>query len=370
MSNRKALTSIESVDTRTGEITPRDASILPREMNGVVFVSGYRGIGKSFFAATADAPSRIAYLDFEEKAEGLNAQLHFAAYHSLTSEAAGKGATGLWDSTADAIRSIPEGCTVCVLDNIAPLELALRAEAGRDLQRYVKEFGLNLANVQAGRYGGLSSVVNFLITEKLTAPIHAKGVRLIIATSHVKPRWENGVPVLNKYSVKGADRWQELSILTLILHPGEHAPVPAALVQKEQLGTVRWDASTGTHTVGRRLPLRLPQCTFAEIRRYLREPADLRNPLAGEVPTEAQSDPFRSELNREQIAMMTAAMKVAEGEASEDAGAEISLNGHTAQALDEVTVRARAMKAEGKSLSEIALALGEKIPQTAARLRT
>lgn len=299
-------------------------SILPLEFKGVLFISGYRGIGKSYLAATADAPERIAYLDFEEKAEGLDSQLHFGIYRSLTSEAAGKSAAGLWDVTASAISKIPEGTTVCVLDNIAPLELALRAEAGRDLARYVKEFGLNLANVQAGRYGGLSSVVNFLITEKLTAPIHAKGVRLIIATTHIKSRWENGVPILNKYSIKGADRWQELSILSLVLHPGEHAPIPAALVQKEQLGTLTWDAERGEHTIARRLPLRIPSCTFSEIRRYLREPADLRNPLAGEVPTDAQSDPFRSELSREQIAMMTAAMKVSEDANSSDEALDIT----------------------------------------------
>lgn len=330
-----------------------DKSILPLDFKGVMFLSGYRGIGKSYLAATADAPNCVAFLDFEEKGEGLHSQLGFGMYRSLTSEAAGKGAAGLWDATAEAIKAIPQGTTVCVLDNIAPLELALRAEAGRDLQRYVKEFGLNLANVLAGRYGGLSSVVNFLITEKLTAPIHAKGVRLIIATTHIKARWENGVPIPNKYNIKGADRWQELSILSLVLHPGEFAPIPAALVQKEQLGTVTWDAKKGEHVIHRRLPIRIPRCTFAEIRRYLREPADLRDPKEGEVPTNEQSDPFRSELSRDQIAMMTAAMKVTEKEDAEDM-LDITDNGH--KQVDPRIAIAKALQASGKFANIMAIA--------------
>lgn len=363
---KKPLNGHAQVDTETGEIT--ENSILPREMKGVMFVSGYRGIGKSYLAATADAPSKVVFLDFESKGEGLHEQLGFAAYHSLTSESAGKGAAGLWDATYAAINSIPAGCTVCVLDNIAPLELALRAEAGRDLNRYVKEFGLNLANVQAGRYGGLSSVVNFLITEKLTAPIHARGVRLIIATTHIKSRWENGVPILNKYSIKGADRWQELSILSLVLHPGEFAPVPAALIQKEQLGTLTWDARTGTHTIGRRLPLRMPQCTFAEIRRYLCEPANLREPAAGEVPTDAQSDPFRSELSREQIAMMTAAMKQSESAGSEDDAMVLEPAPESVESVA-LSVRVKELKAQGKSMPAIASECSISIPDVARRLR-
>lgn len=338
-----------------------DKSVLPAEMKGVMFLSGYRGIGKSYLAATADAPNNVAYLDYESKGEGLDAQLHFGMYRSLTSESAGGGVTKLWDVTSNAINDIPKGTTVCVLDNIAPLELALRAEAGRDLTRYVKEFGLNLANVQAGRYGGLSSVVNFLITEKLTAPIHAKGVRLIIAITHVKPRWENGVPIPNKFNLKGADRWQELSILSLVLHPGEHAPIPAALVQKEQLGTLMWDSEKGEHTIARRLPLRIPSCTFSEIRRYLREPADLRNPAPGEVPTDEQTDPFRAELSRDQITMMTTAMKVSEDAPSGEDMIDI--------APDPRVIQAKSLLASGKNVMSIAREMSITMQEVSRLLR-
>lgn len=359
----KILSNGDVVDTSTGEVMQR--SILPAEMSGVVFITGYRGIGKSFLASTADAPSRIAYLDLEEKAQGIDSQLHFGMYRSLTSESAGRGALGLWEVIAKAIAEIPRGTTVCVLDNIAPLELALRAEAGRDLARYVKEFGLNYNNVMAGRYGGMSSVVNFLITEKVTAPIHARGVKLIIVTAHVKPRWENGVQLVNKFNVKGADRWQELSILTLVLHPGDNPPVPAALVQKEQLGTLTYDPVRGEHTMQRRLPIRIPRCTFAEIRRYLREPADLEHPAPGERPTDAQSDPFKSELNSEQIAMMQSAMRVAEKGGESDS--ESAFVPSEPEPLDENTVKVRTLQSAGKSVLETAKELGMKAGDVASR---
>ena len=56
----------------------------------------------------------------------------------------------------------------------------------------VRDFGLNVKNVTEGRFGGTKSVVNFLITDKVAAPLHARGVQLIIATSHIAPKWALG----------------------------------------------------------------------------------------------------------------------------------------------------------------------------------
>ncbi len=285
-------------------------SILPAEMTGVMKVTGYRGIGKSFLAATADAPENIAYYDLESKAQGIHRQLNFGLYCSLTSEAKTGDPIDLYNLAMDAFATLEQDrFTVAVIDNVSPLELAMNAEGRRGAKEYVQEFGLNLKNVMAGRFGGTKPIVNFMISSRISNVLHSRGVRLIIAISHIGGRWGAGGPIPGKYREKGADRWQELSILSLVLIPGEFAPVPAALVQKEQLGLLTWDADKREHTIQRRLPFRLPRCTFAEIRRYLCEPANLSDPAPGEMPTVEESDPFSEKLSKEQIALMTLALK-------------------------------------------------------------
>ena len=285
-------------------------SILPAEVRGVVFLTGPRGVGKTFLAATADAPSNVLFLDYENKGRGIHNKLNFGKYVAVTEEASGKGPLGIWSKTAEVIEGIqPDQYTVAILDNVSPLEIALNAEALRGAATYSKEFGLNYKNVTEGRFGGTKSIVNFLITDKVCAPLHKKGVQLIIVTSHISAKWALGGPVPGKFSIKGADRWQELSIMTLVLIPGENAPVPSAIVQKEQLGSIMYDPETGEFDIKRRLPLRLPKATWSAIRKYLREPADLRDPAPGELPTKVESDPYSEDLSKEQISIMIAQME-------------------------------------------------------------
>ena len=97
--------------------------------------------------------------------------------------------------------------------------------------------------------------------------------------------------------------------MTLILIPGIYAPVPAAIVQKEQLASVVYDEEAEEFTIRRRLPLKLARATWSEIKRYLREPADTNNPKPEEVLTRAESDPFSEELSKEQISVMIAQME-------------------------------------------------------------
>jgi hypothetical protein len=294
-------------------------SILPVEMQGVMKTTGYRGIGKSFLAAQADAPENIAYFDCEAKAEGIHRQLNFGLYRSLTSEAKTGDPIDLYNIAMDAFATLEQDrFTVAVIDNVSPLELAMNAEGRRGAKEYVQEFGLNLKNVMAGRFGGTKPIVNYMISSRISNVLHSRGVRLIIAISHVSGRWGAGGPIPGKYREKGADRWQELSILSLVLIPGEHAPIPAALVQKEQLGLLTWDSDKQEHIIRRRLPFRIPKCTFAEIRRYLREPADLAHPAPGEMPTVEESDPFSEKLSKEQIALMTLALKKQERDEAAD----------------------------------------------------
>jgi hypothetical protein len=343
-------------------------SILPPEFRGVTFITGRRGVGKSFLAAQADIPDNVVYFDFEAKAEGLHNQLHFGAYYPVTEMAVGRGVAGTWDVMLDLISKLPlNRYTVAVIDNVSPLELAMKAEATRNAKLYAKEFSLQEGNITAGRYGGASSVVNFLVTDKICAPLHAKGIQLIVVTAHVKPPWANGVPISNKWNSLGATRWQELSILSLVLVAGEHAPVPAALVQKEQLGSITFDAEQGEFVIQRRLPLRIPRCTFAEVKRYIREPANLANPAVGEKPSDDEYYQFSEELSKEQLSIMRMALEVEKRSADEEAARsnnggpligsleafEVPPASPPVEMTPELNKRILTLKAEGKSAQEI-----------------
>lgn len=275
-----------------------------------MFISGYRGIGKSFLAAQADVPSNLAWFDMEEKGSGIHAQLNFGLYRPLTREVAqflgaDAGPGQLFPAITQAFTSLEQDrFTVAVIDNIKPLEDAALWAVKENPQRY----GVDPRNARSGRFGGAWPGVHYIVSN-LCDILQSRGVRLVVVTSHIKRRWGGAGPIPGKFSVKGVDRWQELSILTLILIRGEHMPIPAALVQKEQLGLIQYNEEKRDFIVQRRLPFRVPKCTFSEIRRYLREPADLRSPEEGEVPTEAETAPFDEKLSREQLALLMAGMR-------------------------------------------------------------
>jgi len=253
-----------------------------------------------------------------------------------------------------------------VIDNATYLEQALQAEARRDLKTYVKQFGLNLANVEAGRYGGINAVVNNLINAKITQPLRQKGIKLIIVTTQVTPRWGSGTVIFNKFAAKGANRWSELSVCTLILIPGENSPAPSAIVLKEQLGKISYDEESGEFEVIRRLPYRLPLATFGEIKKYLVSPANLKDPKPGEMFTEAEIDPYREELTAEQISFTLKVMEATRKEEQDAAEEERTL---MAQANTEQVERARKMRNEDKlSLPAIARELGVTVSEVSVLL--
>ena len=62
-------------------------SILPPELRGVIFLSGARGLGKTFLAATAENPANVLFLDYESKGRGIHHQMNFGRYVAVTEEA-------------------------------------------------------------------------------------------------------------------------------------------------------------------------------------------------------------------------------------------------------------------------------------------
>ena len=344
-------------------------SILPPDFNGgVVYISGKRGLGKSWLASQLEIPERVAFFDFEEKGQGIDAQLNFGLYTQPTVEASEKGTDPLyiWNSVQNTIEKMEFGrYTVAIIDNVSYLELALAGESRRNLREYVTQFGLNMANVTSGRFGGISSVVNNLVSAKISHPLRKKGVKLVVITSHIKPRWGSGGIIFNKFTQKGADRWNELSVLTLILVPGEHNPIPAAIVLKEQLGKIRWDKETKEFVMYRRFPYRLPDATGQAIRYYLEHPANLKEPAEGEKLIQSEIDPYLEELTTEQIAVT---LQIAEAQRREDERNEEIEKQILAQSNVENLKRAQSLRDEGKSMPAIAREMNISISDVALLL--
>jgi hypothetical protein len=287
-------------------------SILSPDMKGVMFVSGYRGKGKTFLAAHSDFPQNIAFFDFDEgKAEGLHNQLNFGYYKPVEENEPLKRADMFFSEVENLEQ---DEYTVAIIDNVSQLEKALQAVVYRDAKRYSKIYGYSIDHILTDNFGKARGITNDLIGDAIAKPLHSKGIKLIIVTSHVKEKFN----VPGKMLIQGRDRWQDLSILTLILVEGDNYPVPSAIVQKEALGdmtaidkALEVDNETmqaimkgeiPSHTIRRRLPYRLPEATWQAIRRYLFLPANLQNQAEGEKLVLEESEPFSDKLSKEQVA--------------------------------------------------------------------
>ena len=287
-------------------------SILLPEMKGVMFISGYRGKGKTTLAVQADFPWNIAFFDFEDKGEGYHNQLEFGYYKAISQAENNPLARG--KALLEEVYELqPNKYTVAIFDNITPLEESLMALVLSNPKYYAPLYGKEVNDVIKDHYGARRWIVSELISDAVLKPLYTKGVKLVIATSHVKAVYK----VPNKMKVQGKDKWQELSILTLILIDGDNFPVPSAMVQKEQLASIIakrreysdkeieaiMSGEMESHRINRRLPYRLPEATFQRIRGYLSQPANLNQPADGESLIEKEIQPFTEQMSKEQIAI-------------------------------------------------------------------
>ncbi len=333
-------------------------SILPKEMKGVMFISGYRGKGKTFLAAQADFPPNIAFFDFEDKGEGVHNQLGFGYYKALSQEKNNPLARG--KLLLEEINSLPRNkFTVAIFDNIRPLEDALLTLVYDDVKHYANLYGKTAIAVSNDQYAAARGIGHELISDAVLKPLYDKGIKLIIATSHVKPVYNNP----GKMKVQGRDKWQELSILTLILVDGDEYPIPSAIVQKEQLGSlsIRDDytpeeiemimkGEMATHAVIRRLPYRISVATFDQLRWYLNNPPNLSNPAKGENLVEDEVQPFREQMSKEQISIQLLLLERQKKEDEELEVLQIALGNEVKSKLKQ---KAIALDSEGMSRKQI-----------------
>lgn len=334
-------------------------SILLPQFHGSFFITGQRGMGKSMLAVQVERPELTAFFDFdEEKGRTLHDTLRFGAYYPVTTMVTGKSQADVWYKFQELVGKLPSEITTVVLDNTGPLEAGMYAHVLAHASEMAKLTGISEKNISTGGYGAGRGVVNFLISKQISTPLHARGVKLIIATAHVKPKWQGN----GKMDIKGADRWHEIGSLTLVLIPQRSGPPfpRAAIVQKEALGLISFDPETLEYSVVAPLPPRLPKATFAEIRRYMQQPVDWANLKDEEQLLPSEIEPFTDELSKDQIAFMRAQAE------SELLDKQLQLKAMSAEAenpfnvssKNEEEATARKLLAEGMSVDEVVKTTG------------
>lgn len=358
-------------------------SVLPVAFRGLGFLSGLPGTGKTTFATGADHPSLIAFFDFDDgKGESFHEDLHFGHYRNMvalgvqetqrrtgTSEIRWTG-QDMYTVMQREFAALPSGrFTTVILDNIVPIEAAFVWHVEQDPASY----GLKIANVKSGSYGGAYPGAHRAVSG-LIALMQAKGIRFVIAISHMKDDWGTGGKIPNKYKAKGVEQWQQAAILYLTMIPSgvKGQREPAAIVWKEQLNIRSWDEAAGEMVSLAVLPPRLPQATMRRVRQYMRVPFDPANPQPGEVPTEAEKDPFSRHYSKSQLEYMSDSARIeAHKIRQEEEAIALAEKAEKERALVESGMLDKAMvlRAEGQSFAQIAKVLGQPVATISAAVR-
>jgi hypothetical protein len=340
-------------------MTKARKSFLPAEFHGVCDVSGPFGVGKSYFLSESDFPGNIAYFDYDDgKAQGLHKMLKFV---------------NLFENLEQ------DRYTVAIIDDASRLMAACKVMVQRRAAKYAELYGIPEKFIQRDTKGNARGIVNQLIST-LTGMLHLRGVHLVAVSHHLGAMYSSGgVEIPNKYRVKGYRSWQQASILTVILVPGDHPPTPSGIVRKEQLGSITIDSDPSPeelelmrlgeagHDIARRLPERLPKATMQEIRRYLAKPANLKEPAEGEALVLEETEPYLRKLSAEQIAFVHVGLRIKAAELEDEAAIlgrgskpfarDMAIETEQAQAKESMTEKAKAMQEEGKTPKEIATEL-------------
>lgn len=297
----------------------RVESIIPPDVKHWILAAGFYGTGKTSFVTGIDAPPNILMLDFESKGESIATQLGIENYFApiqdaMTLAGFGAPATLVFDRVKQVMEAIPQGrFTTLILDGLSILQNGLVAKVETNPIAY----GVKAENAATGRMGGAWPGVGKLL-QAIANQARLKGIQVIGATAEVKAKWGASGPVLNKFEVKGQDDVHKMSVLTVLMLPGypENCGAPSALILKEQLA--KYEFVNGEQKVTKRLPLKLPKATMAEVYRYLKEPAKYPNLSEREIPTDDEMEPFKPVIAKDQLFMYMELMKMARAEGEDE----------------------------------------------------
>ena len=275
----------------------------------IVVVTGPYGSGKSTFTlGTGAPPERTLVIDFEKSQKGFAQQLPitYVDMQSILTEKYPDGyrMINLYEETTHWLDGIQAGqYDVIVLDNASLLEDGLLAY----VETHAQEFGHNPSqynSMSALKWGDVKTKYSQLLTR------WASKAKMIFIVVHLRDKWAGNSIVKDAYGKpvqepKGKETLDMLSSLFVWLETGPGG-IPSAKVLKCRMDRKIYvaDPAKPPTDVPLRyikelngepgvisvpvLPLRLPKCTWAAIREYMRRPADLVNPAEGEALTQRE----------------------------------------------------------------------------------
>jgi len=327
----------------------------------IVVVTGPRGVGKSFFAATYAKPSEVGlvYYDDSERSGNRTVQelesagLEFGYYNDLESrhsaqlpddnDLLNRIAKGdlPWASHAErsaledyydyVVRTLndkltPDKFKVYVHDTLEKLEAGMVA--------YVQSHrGYGKTGWNTQDWGEMWTAGVYGIYRGLMEAIFSRGVETIILTSHLRystireGRKTRRVP--GKVEPTGKPLLYKLASLMIWLVNADNPDrAPAGIIVKERLGKLR--VIEDTWAMQRLLPERIPHCVWWEqpnvkgsIQHYLEHGCDFTNPALGETMSPAERDMTSQFLSDPQMKLM---MLMLESENGKAVGSLMDLN--------------------------------------------
>jgi len=369
-------------------------------MNELIVVTSARGVGKSRLAATYLPPSELDSVYVHDSEKSMNqirkrlvqGGLDFGRYVDLEGRFSDlPGGDDLLDRinagklpwTTDAERAGMLGYYKFIMDdlakNLTPGKYKLYIHDTLEKLESGMVAWVDENRKAAGAKGGARSSpfgqfwwgAYYPLYQQFLAAVWARGVETIIFCSHLKNPWSGNRPVPGKVQPSGKNILYQLSslFLWLVHEPANADGAPAGLILKERMGDLHPDENSLDGWGGHRmLPRRIPHCTWADVKRYLRDGCDLANPAPGEVMSDMERE-MTSEL------LSTAQMKLMQLEAEkevlklqaqvpdllqqEQPKLEIpSIAGEVKEVKPETNTTAMALLAEGKSPMDVARELG------------
>lgn len=292
----------------------RDESVIHPDMKGLVVVTSFFGHGKSTFAFGADCPANVMILDYESKGESIAKQLGIENYFRPAADCGRAFDSVEYDAelvytrTKMYLDQMPKDrFTVLVVDGLSTLQKGISAAVEEDPTSYgVKQYNID-KNAYGGPYPGVS-----LVVDRIANIAQGKGVQVIVLTTELGDKWDKTGPLLNKFDKKGVKKIDQLSVLTVLLQqPGypQYDGAPSAIVMKEQLALHRWSKEEKRAITIKRIPPKLPCCTWPAIYTYLDGVLDMRKLKPEEVPTKAELQPFTPVIEGDQIQAMLKLME-------------------------------------------------------------
>jgi hypothetical protein len=137
-------------------------------------------------------------------------------------------------------------------------------------------------------------------------------VKVVAVTFQLSEAWKDGKPLYGKYKTTNVSIWHELSIMSLVLVPGEtEPPAPAALVMKESTAKSKWNKETKRKETQRRLPFKLPVADMWHVYNYLEHPANFVDPPKNEILRPGELDPYLPTFGKEQLRIILAMSELA-----------------------------------------------------------